>query len=93
MALFMNELGEFVTHDDDEYERRRRVYGTCANVDTSRFMARTEAPPPRPTALKPRRCEWCGQTFEPRTRNNKYCSPSCARERKNSSRRSRLTQL
>ena len=33
------------------------------------------------TPIQPKQCEFCGETFQPKTRGKRYCSAKCLRQR------------
>lgn len=41
--------------------------------------AKSRTPKRKADPLQPRRCEWCGEPFQPLAHNGRYCSDKCRR--------------
>lgn len=91
----LNALGEFVSTEPDELERRRKVYASCANVDTAKFRGyEPVAPPPKPIRMHERRkCDWCGEEYEVTVPNKRFCSADCSSQHRNKVKRDRARAM
>lgn len=89
MPLPINELGEFILHDevDGELERRKRIYGSCAKVGPMHAAGSKPCYPPKPKEPKTARCMECGATFEKKRRNQMFCCRKCQKANYNAERR------
>ena len=91
MPIPVNELGEFILHDeiDGELERRKRIYSSCVKVDPKKARG------PEPKMPLPRKfkepaigfCEECGASFEKNRHNQRFCSRNCQKKNYNAERR------
>lgn len=78
MALYINELGEFVDVDPPDCDARRAVvYRSCIEVDAKAFKEEYELKKEKKNREKPvyvRECLWCHERFTTNAPNKVYCS-------------------
>ena len=82
MPVPINELGEFILADDDDLARRKKHYASCVNVDPKKArLPKTWTTKPKGDG-KPETgiCAECGEPFEKKRCNQRFCSKKCQKK-------------
>lgn len=92
--LIINELGEFVDHDDGPRLKLGLTEGYRPEPEiVEEPKPRKRKPCPSGWVRGPRKCDVCGEEFLPRNRDQKRCSVECSRAAKLRWQRNRNAEL